>query len=82
VRFDGRDIRSFDPRELRRRVALVMQTAVMFEGTVPTISASARLVYQVISRRIDWQRHSMKSGSIRNFSTARLRRSQGARNNA
>jgi putative ABC transport system ATP-binding protein len=34
VRFDGRDIRSFDPRELRRRVALVMQTAVMFEGTV------------------------------------------------
>src|SRR5512132_3872750 len=48
VRFDGRDIRSFDPRELRRRAALVMQTAVMFEGTVPTISASARLVYQVI----------------------------------
>src|SRR6267142_5663257 len=34
VRFDGRDIRSFDPRELRRRVALVMQTPVMFEGTV------------------------------------------------
>jgi ABC-type multidrug transport system fused ATPase/permease subunit len=34
VRFDGRDIRSFDPRELRRRVALVMQTPVLFEGTV------------------------------------------------
>ncbi|MGH8315847.1 MAG: ABC transporter ATP-binding protein, partial [Steroidobacterales bacterium] len=34
VRFDGRDVRSFDPRELRCRVALVMQTPVMFEGTV------------------------------------------------
>ena len=34
VTFDGRDIRSFDPRELRRRVALVMQTPVLFEGTV------------------------------------------------
>ncbi len=34
VRFDGRDIRSFDPRELRSRAALVMQTPVMFEGTV------------------------------------------------
>jgi putative ABC transport system ATP-binding protein len=34
VRFDGRDIRSFDPRDLRCRVALVMQTSVMFEGTV------------------------------------------------
>ena len=34
VRFDGRDIRSFDPRELRCRVALVMQTPVLFEGTV------------------------------------------------
>src|SRR5712691_9484936 len=34
VRFDGRDTRSFDPRELRRRVALVMQTPVLFEGTV------------------------------------------------
>jgi len=34
VRFDSRDIRSFDPRELRCRVALVMQTSVMFEGTV------------------------------------------------
>ena len=34
VRFDGRDIRSFDPRELRRRVALVMQTPVLFEGSV------------------------------------------------
>ena len=34
VRFDGRDIRAFDPRELRRRVALVMQTPVLFEATV------------------------------------------------
>ena len=34
VRFDGRDIRSLDPRELRRRVALVMQTPVLFEGSV------------------------------------------------
>ncbi len=34
VRFDGRDIRAWDPRELRRRAALVMQTPVMFEGRV------------------------------------------------
>ena len=34
MRFDGRDIRSFDPRDLRRRVALVMQTPVLCEGTV------------------------------------------------
>ena len=34
VRFDGRDSRSLDPRELRCRVALVMQTPVIFEGTV------------------------------------------------
>ena len=34
VRFDGRDTQSLDPRELRCRVALVMQTPVMFEGTV------------------------------------------------
>lgn len=34
VRFDGRDIRSLDPRDLRRRAALVMQTPVLFEGTV------------------------------------------------
>jgi ABC-type multidrug transport system fused ATPase/permease subunit len=34
LRFDGGDARSFDPRELRRRVALVMQTPVLFEGTV------------------------------------------------
>jgi putative ABC transport system ATP-binding protein len=34
LRFDGGDTRSFDPRELRRRVALVMQTPVLFEGTV------------------------------------------------
>ncbi len=34
VRFDGRDVRSFDPRDLRRQAALVMQTPVLFEGTV------------------------------------------------
>jgi putative ABC transport system ATP-binding protein len=34
VRFDGHDTRTVDPRELRRRVALVMQTPVLFEGTV------------------------------------------------
>lgn len=34
VRFDGRDVRSLDPRDLRRRAALVMQTPVLFEGTV------------------------------------------------
>jgi putative ABC transport system ATP-binding protein len=34
VRFDGHDVRSLDPRELRRRAALVMQTPVLFEGSV------------------------------------------------
>ena len=34
VRFGGRLITELDPRELRRRVALVQQTAVLFEGTV------------------------------------------------
>ena len=34
VSFDGHDIRSLDPRELRRRAALVMQTPVLFEGAV------------------------------------------------
>jgi putative ABC transport system ATP-binding protein len=34
VRFDGREITGLDPRELRRRAALVMQTPVLFEGTV------------------------------------------------
>src|SRR5713101_9832699 len=34
VRFGGRDIQSFDPRHVRRQVALVMQTPVLFEGTV------------------------------------------------
>jgi ABC-type methionine transport system ATPase subunit len=34
VRFEGRDVRALDPRELRRRVALVMQTPVLFEGSV------------------------------------------------
>src|SRR5882724_8618788 len=34
VRFDGRDIRSLDSRDLRQRAALVMQTPVLFEGTV------------------------------------------------
>jgi putative ABC transport system ATP-binding protein len=34
VRFDGHDIRSLDPRDLRRSAALVMQTPVLFGGTV------------------------------------------------
>jgi putative ABC transport system ATP-binding protein len=34
VCFDGRPITEFDPRELRRRAALVLQTPVLFEGTV------------------------------------------------
>ena len=34
VRFEGRDIRSLDPRQLRREAALVTQTPVLFEGTV------------------------------------------------
>jgi UDP-glucose/iron transport system ATP-binding protein len=34
VRFEGRPITVWDPRELRRRAALVQQTAVLFEGTV------------------------------------------------
>jgi putative ABC transport system ATP-binding protein len=34
VRFDGRPITELDPRELRRRAALVLQTPVLFEGTV------------------------------------------------
>jgi ABC-type methionine transport system ATPase subunit len=34
VRFDGRDVVTLDPRDVRRRAALVMQTAVLFEGTV------------------------------------------------
>lgn len=34
VRFEGRDIQTLDPRQLRRSVALVMQTPILFEGTV------------------------------------------------
>src|SRR3989442_12474476 len=34
VRFEGRDFRDLDPRRLRRGAALVMQTPVVFEGTV------------------------------------------------
>jgi ABC-type methionine transport system ATPase subunit len=34
VRFDGHDIRTLDPRDLRRHAALVMQTPVLFDGTV------------------------------------------------
>jgi putative ABC transport system ATP-binding protein len=34
VRFDGRDVRSLDPRDLRRRAALVMQTPILFDGSV------------------------------------------------
>jgi len=34
VMFDGRSITAWDPRELRRRAALVLQTPVLFEGSV------------------------------------------------
>jgi ABC-type multidrug transport system fused ATPase/permease subunit len=34
VRVDGRDAQALDPRRLRRGAALVMQTPVVFEGTV------------------------------------------------
>ncbi|MGH8745901.1 MAG: ABC transporter ATP-binding protein [Burkholderiales bacterium] len=34
VRFDGRDVQALDPRRLRRDAALVMQSPVLFEGTV------------------------------------------------
>jgi hypothetical protein len=34
VRFDGVDVRALDPRDLRRQAALVMQTPVLFEGSV------------------------------------------------
>lgn len=34
VRFDGRPITELAPRQLRPRAALVLQTAVLFEGTV------------------------------------------------
>ena len=34
VRCEGRDFRDLDPRRLRRGAALVMQTPVVFEGTV------------------------------------------------
>lgn len=34
VRFQGRDLREWDPAELRRRVGMVFQTAPVFEGTV------------------------------------------------
>lgn len=34
VRLDGQDTREIDPRELRRRVGMVMQRAYLFPGTV------------------------------------------------
>jgi putative ABC transport system ATP-binding protein len=34
IRFEGRDIRTLDPRGLRRQAALVMQAPVLFDGTV------------------------------------------------
>ncbi len=34
VRFNGRDTHSIDPRALRQRAALVMQTPVLFDGTI------------------------------------------------
>jgi ABC transporter len=34
IRFNGRDYRELGPRELRRRIGMVMQTAFLFPGTV------------------------------------------------
>ena len=34
IRWDGRDITDWDPRELRRRVAMIFQSAPIFPGTV------------------------------------------------
>ncbi len=34
IRSDGRDITDWEPRELRRRVAMIFQTAPIFPGTV------------------------------------------------
>ena len=34
VRIDGRDVRDFDPSELRRRIALVPQDVFLFAGTI------------------------------------------------
>ncbi len=34
VRLDGRDYRELEPRDLRRRVGMVMQSANLFPGTV------------------------------------------------
>ncbi len=34
IRWDGRDIREWEPRELRRSVAMIFQTAPIFPGTV------------------------------------------------
>src|SRR5207244_3563062 len=43
VRLDGRDIRSFDPRALRRRVAIVMQTGVLVGETVSRLRSARGL---------------------------------------
>jgi len=64
VRFDGRDVRAWDPRALRRRAALVMQTPVMFEGRVrenlalhpadaPGDFSEARLVQALVEVGLD-----------------------------
>jgi ATP-binding cassette subfamily B protein len=34
IRFDGRDVRDFDPRQLRRHMALVLQEPRLFSGTL------------------------------------------------
>jgi ABC-type methionine transport system ATPase subunit len=44
VRFDGHDTRTVDPRELRRRVALVMQTPVLHNLRVRPVDAPGDFV--------------------------------------
>jgi len=82
VRFDGRDIRSFDPRDLRRRAALVMQTPVLFEGTVRTTCDSGPPTRQATSRKPGWAMASPKWASTRTSSTATPRPSPVARSSA
>ena len=34
VRIDGKDVRSYEPEELRKKIGLVPQKAVLFKGTI------------------------------------------------
>jgi ABC-type multidrug transport system fused ATPase/permease subunit len=79
VRFDSRDIRSLDPRELRRRAALVMQTPVLFEGTVRDNLRLRPADTPGDFRMPGWRRASPRWASTQSSSTATLRPSPAAR---